>query len=394
MQIIDADGHVNDRACQDEIARYMPEGNRSSAIFPVLDHLHFHYLRPRDNNKELRNPGAAEWLAFLDETGIEWSVLYPTFGLAVGRFVSREWAVAACIAYNRWLHERFLSKSPRLKGMALLPIQHVDSAVAELRYAVKELGMMGGMLPSNGEGIKTHLGDDIYWPIYEEAEKLGCCLAVHVGSLHHLGMDSFSTYYPVHAVGHPMGIMIQAAAMISHGVFERFPNLRVGFLEGGATWVPFFMDRLDRSYHEGHMQTDADGVVLGGPEPGEKASDYFKRHVRASRIFVGFDCDDDGLGFAVGKAGRDAFLFGSDFPHEVFDATRSAGTRSTSCWSVTTSPSGTRPRCWEEMRCGSTVRRACSFRRASRLAAASVVSHKYGYEDARAFWLSARRDDL
>ena len=140
MQIIDADGHVNDRACQDEIARYMPEGNRSSAIFPVLDHLHFHYLRPRDNNKELRNPGAAEWLAFLDETGIEWSVLYPTFGLAVGRFVSREWAVAACIAYNRWLHERFLSKSPRLKGMALLPIQHVDSAVAELRYAVKGAG--------------------------------------------------------------------------------------------------------------------------------------------------------------------------------------------------------------------------------------------------------------
>ena len=320
MQIIDADGHINDRACQDEIARYMPEGNRSSAIFPVLDHLHFHYLRPRDNNKELRNPGAAEWLAFLDETGIEWSVLYPTFGLAVGRFVSREWAVAACIAYNRWLHERFLSKSPRLKGMALLPIQHVDSAVAELRYAVKELGMMGGMLPSNGEGIKTHLGDDIYWPIYEEAEKLGCCLAVHVGSLHHLGMDSFSTYYPVHAVGHPVGIMIQAAGMLSHGVFERFPNLRVGFLEGGATWVPFFMDRLDRSYHEGHLQTDADGVVLGGPRPGEKARDFFKRHVRAGRIFVGFDCDDDGLGFAVSKAGRDAFLFGSDFPHEVFDA--------------------------------------------------------------------------
>ena len=206
--------------------------------------------------------------------------------------------------------------------MALLPIQHVDSAVKELRYSVTELGMVGGMLPSNGEGIKSHLGDDIYWPIYEEAEKLGCCLAVHVGSLHHLGMDSFSTYYPVHAVGHPVGIMIQAAGMLSHGVFERFPNLRVGFLEGGATWVPFFMDRLDRSYHEGHLQTDADGVVLGGPQPGEKASEFFKRHVREGRIFVGFDCDDDGLGFAVGKAGRDAFLFGSDFPHEVFDATK------------------------------------------------------------------------
>ena len=50
--------------------------------------------------------------------------------------------------------------------------------------------------------------------------------------------------------------MIQASAMLAHGVFDRFPNLRVAFLEGGATWVPFMMDRLDRSYHDGHMQLD------------------------------------------------------------------------------------------------------------------------------------------
>ena len=46
MEIIDADGHVNDIADQEAIAKYMPAGNRSSQIFPVLDHLHFHYLRP------------------------------------------------------------------------------------------------------------------------------------------------------------------------------------------------------------------------------------------------------------------------------------------------------------------------------------------------------------
>lgn len=42
--------------------------------------------------------------------------------------------------------------------------------------------------------------------------------------------------------------------------------------------------------------------------------------MKEGRIFVGFDCDDDGLGFAVRKAGREPFLFGSDFPHEVFNA--------------------------------------------------------------------------
>jgi predicted TIM-barrel fold metal-dependent hydrolase len=52
----------------------------------------------------------------------------------------------------------------------------------------------------------------------------------------------------------------------------------------------------------------------------QKPSDYLKRNIREGRIFVGFDFDDDGLAFAVKKAGREAFVFGSDFPHEVFDA--------------------------------------------------------------------------
>jgi len=100
MEIIDADGHVNDGAGQDEIARYMPAGNRLSQVFPVLDHLHFHYLRPGANRAGLENPGPQEWVRFLDDTGISCSVLYPTFGLAVGRFVSEHWAIAACRAYN------------------------------------------------------------------------------------------------------------------------------------------------------------------------------------------------------------------------------------------------------------------------------------------------------
>ncbi|MGZ8453298.1 MAG: amidohydrolase family protein, partial [Candidatus Binatia bacterium] len=52
----------------------------------------------------------------------------------------------------------------------------------------------------------------------------------------------------------------------------------------------------------------------------KKASDYLRRQMRDGRIYVGFDVDDDGLGFAVQKAGRDAVVFGSDFPHEVFNA--------------------------------------------------------------------------
>jgi predicted TIM-barrel fold metal-dependent hydrolase len=89
--------------------------------------------------------------------------------------------------------------------MALIPFQNVDAGIAELRRAVKELGMLGGMLPSNGEAIQGHW-KKIYWPLYEEAEKLGCALAVHVGCLHHMGLDSFSTYYPAPCPGHPSAL--------------------------------------------------------------------------------------------------------------------------------------------------------------------------------------------
>jgi uncharacterized protein len=320
MQIIDADGHINDHACGEEIARYMPKGNQMARLFPELDHLHFRYLKK--NRRNTGNPTPEDWLEFLDKTGISWTVLYPTAGLAVGRIIAEEWAIVACRAYNTWLYERYLNHDPRLKGVGLIPLQNVDAAIAELRRAVKELGMVGGMLPSNGEAIQGHLGSKIYWPLYEEAEKLGCALAVHVGCLHHMGFDSFSTYYPAHALGHPFSLMIQAAAMLAHGVFDRFPSLRVAFLEGGATWVPFVMDRLDRSYHDGHVQLDLEDNLIGGPKPGEKASEYFKAQLREGRIFVGFDCDDDGLGTAIRKGGREPFLFGSDFPHEVFDAAK------------------------------------------------------------------------
>ena len=150
MQVIDADGHVNDGARSEELVKYMPKGCRASQVFPILDHLHFHYLKPTSGQIEFGNPGPREWLEFMERTEIDWAVLYPTWGLAMGRFVSVEWAVAACRAYNNWLYDTFLNHSPKLKGMALIPIQDVDTAVVELRRAVKQLGMIGAMLPSNG----------------------------------------------------------------------------------------------------------------------------------------------------------------------------------------------------------------------------------------------------
>jgi hypothetical protein len=59
MQIIDSDGHINDHACGDEIAEYMPKGNQMAKLFPEFDHLHFRYLK--QNRRATGNPSAQDW---------------------------------------------------------------------------------------------------------------------------------------------------------------------------------------------------------------------------------------------------------------------------------------------------------------------------------------------
>src|SRR5207249_4630437 len=97
-----------------------------------------------------RTVGPEKWREFLDRADLDFAVLYPTLGLAYGQVINPEWALAYARAYNNWLHDRYVKADSRLKGMALIPMQDVPSAITELRRAVNELGMVGAMIPSNG----------------------------------------------------------------------------------------------------------------------------------------------------------------------------------------------------------------------------------------------------
>jgi predicted TIM-barrel fold metal-dependent hydrolase len=97
--------------------------------------------------------------------------------------------------------------------------------------------LRSAMLPSSG--LPFDLGHKTYWPVYAEAERLGCALGVHGGAHHSMGLDTFETFVPIHALGHPLSLIIAFTGMVYHGVFNQFPRLRMGFLEGGAGWVTF-----------------------------------------------------------------------------------------------------------------------------------------------------------
>jgi hypothetical protein len=314
--IIDGDGHLVEDL--QAIGNLMPppyrekNGGRRFDPFPVQDHLHssnLHDLPPGS----FQPVGPDGWLEFMKDVGIDSTVLYPSRGLSYGKVVSRDWAIDLARAYNDWLSQTYVKRSSRFKGVALIPLQEPEVAVEELRRAVRELGLSGAMLP--GTGIQSHLGHKRYWPIYAEANRLGCCLGVHGGVHESMGMDDLNPYAPVHALGHPFSQMISFGSIVFNGIFDKYPNLRIGFLEGGVSWLLTCLERFDRSY-ETHTQVDLRGEFLQ-LQKGERVSQYVIRHIQEGRIFVGCEGSEPALAYAVKVAGNKPFMYSSDYPHEV-----------------------------------------------------------------------------
>ena len=319
-RIIDADGHVAEDA--QAIIAHMPQAYRDKARsqafnpFPPFDHLHAAHLVDMPAGAFNRKVGPKEWLEFLDQVGIESTVLYPTAGVGSANIVNPDWAIDATRAYNDWLHVTYLQHSPRFRGLALLPQLALDATAAaeELKRAVNELRMCGAVLPSHSLHAPP-LGGQIYDAVYQAANEAGCCIAIHGGVHGGMGMDGLDPYAAVHAIAHPLGQMISLASLVFNGVFERFPNIKFGFLEGGVAWFLFCLERFDSSY-QSHVMRDLRGRYLT-LRPGEKVSEYVVRHVKARRIFVGCEGGEPILGTAVAMIGAEPFMYSSDFPHEV-----------------------------------------------------------------------------
>ena len=250
--IIDGDGHVlEDEAA---IATYFPKeygqylSRRAGKVFPALDHLH--------EGLTIRPPGSFmpapvdRWVDFQDSAGIEGAVLYPTAGLACGRIVDLDYAAAACRAYNDWLYDTFTRHTPRLLGMGLVPMQDPPAAIAEMRRCIEELGMVGIMLPSTG--LANHLGARVYWPVYEEANRLGIAVAFHGGCHMGLGMDNLNLFAPVHAMGHPFGHHHQLREPALQRRIRPVPQGAVGVFGGRSRLVlagPGALQRLAQGVH-------------------------------------------------------------------------------------------------------------------------------------------------
>jgi len=149
-RMIDADGHI--REIESDVFEYLPENyqNRRDAVlyFPLLPHHGWHRQAGSGGmGGSFLIPTLEDWQKALDQTNMEAAVIYPSRFMHIGQVGMVEFAVDLSRAYNDYLYDRFLRHESRLKGIAVLPLQDIPAAIAELRRAVKTYGWWEGFCP-------------------------------------------------------------------------------------------------------------------------------------------------------------------------------------------------------------------------------------------------------
>ena len=238
----------------------------------------------------------------MDLEGIDTAVNFgTTVFLSLPFLENHDLACAIAHGYNTWLHEYSKTDPRRLKGVALVAQQEPLEAAKELERCVKQLGFVAVAVAAHSAG--RNLDHPDLYPFYAKAEELGVPVCVHVGSGRPAAAaERFDNPYFVHATTHAFEQMIGVMCIVGGGILERFPKLKVAFLEAGAGWVPYWMERLDE-----HYEYMSPAVPLMKKEPSE--------YMKSEQVYYSFEPDERTLNFVMDYVGEDRFVFASDYNH-------------------------------------------------------------------------------
>ncbi|MFQ5912371.1 MAG: amidohydrolase family protein [Nitrospinota bacterium] len=236
-------------------------------------------------------------LSAMDRMGIDVSVLAAS-PLSYHAWAEGEDALRLSRIQNEAMAEMVARRPERFAALAVLPLQDVDLAVAELEYAVRDLGHRGAMVQTNYRG--RDLDHPVYETLYARLEELDLPLFLHPHDV--AGKERFQDYYLTNLIGNPLDTTIAIGRMMLGGVLQRHPKLKVCLVHAGGQY-PYIRGRLDHGYRE-------------RPEARKRAP----KEPSAYLGQVWFDTIthwDPALSFLIETVGEDHVYLGSDYPFDM-----------------------------------------------------------------------------
>ena len=267
-------------------------------------------VQDRYIEEQMRGYTSELLLEAMDKEGVDVAVLFRSRShMYVDRDdLDAEYATAICRAYNDWLADFAKVEPSRMMASAIVTLHDPGLAAIEARRAIGELGMKAvTLLPHPVRGRYLHDPEvDVLWAALQE---LGVPATFHSQSGGY-AMESPGNWFrdhpnPTvlsHAFTAPLNIMWALGSVILGGVLERFPRLRMGFLEGNCAWLPWLLWRLDEQWE---LFEDAEEIPLD-----LKPSEYFLR-----QCFIAVDPAEALVSRVIDDIGDDNIVISTDYPH-------------------------------------------------------------------------------
>jgi uncharacterized protein len=249
------------------------------------------------DSQTLRDP--ATRLRDMDAGGVDVQVIFPTVFLEPLSDDVR-FEAALMKSYNTWMAGALHNYSDRLKWAAVLPMRAVDMAVEEVRRA-GDLGAVGvAVYGTVGETLLSH---DDFDPVWAEAERLRLPVCVHTGWCHPGLKRPFTDSYGAHVLGFTLPVLMGFYAFLGGGILDRFPRIKVAFLEAGVDWVPYLIERMDHYFHSESNNRR--------PLPKRRASDC----VRDCQVYFTCEAEEKLVPEVIEFVGEDRIMISADMPH-------------------------------------------------------------------------------
>jgi predicted TIM-barrel fold metal-dependent hydrolase len=249
--------------------------------------------------------------------GVDYPILNAGGVLLLAASPQFDYAHALAKAYNDWLVEKWLPFDGHFVGALAVAPQRPELAAAEI-YRIGDHPQIRQVIM--GSATETPLGRQRYWPIYEAAEEMGLPVAVHPGSVGagicppQTGAGHPTTFFETH-VGTAAHYVDQLVSLVAEGVFVAYPDLEWVFLEGGFTWVPSAMWRMDNNWQRLQGQSNANTATRMA-DLEKPPSKYVRKHCYFGTQPIPEPDDWEELIRTMEMMyGEETLLYCSDYPH-------------------------------------------------------------------------------